>query len=77
VITVKQLKGILESLPDEATLVAYEGVEGIGLTVDYHGKEGWIDTGHEETPCDQKYHELQEFSVALEYWSPESGTYVQ
>ena len=52
-ITAKRLRELLERLPDDAALVAYEG-EGIGLRVfrGYRGSaerlSGWIETGHDE-----------------------------
>jgi len=75
-LTIKDLKILIDPLPDEAEVNAYEG-EGIGLNV-WHGKRhGWIETGHDEHPADGKFHDLSEFTTHLEGWLPPHGSHIQ
>lgn len=68
-IKVGTLKRLLEMLPNEAEVTAYEG-EGIGLNIrEKGGRSGWIETGpwnswdHEEVDVEAKEseHDLKEF----------------
>ena len=65
-ITVKQLIEILETLPPDATLVAYEG-EGCGLIINYREHYGWIETGwtteKEADPAEHDVAHLQRFYI--------------
>ena len=63
-LTVKRLREIISTLPDDAALIAYEG-EGIGLRV-IHGKSsGWIETGHEDNiPANESLHDIGDFEPA-------------
>lgn len=63
-ITAKTLRDLLEKLPDDATLKAYEG-EGIGLIVKHtSGASGWIETGYEEhVEAQPSEHDLGEFAA--------------
>lgn len=62
-ITAKRLRELLQKLPDDAALVAYEG-EGIGLRVIKGDLSGWIETGWSDEVCkdDSSKHDLTEFS---------------
>lgn len=62
-ITAKRLRELLEQLPDDAGLVAYEG-EGIGLRVVKGDLFGWIDTGYDDEVCedDSPDHDLTSFT---------------
>ena len=56
-ITVKELKKILNDYPDDATAIAYEG-EQTGIAINYGNKSGWIETGtDQDTPVDPEKHE--------------------
>lgn len=59
-LTVKRLKELLTDLPDDATVLAYEG-EGIGLIITYGQITGWIDTSpFDDEPVDESLHDLGE-----------------
>lgn len=63
-ITVKQLKVILDSLPDNATLVSIEGKHsGLIVVSGDRAKVGWIETGSVDNfkPIEYSDHELEEF----------------
>jgi len=76
-ITVKQLQAIMDVLPDDAELVAFEG-EGSGIGVWSDGLEGYIETGPDGEPCDPQFHDLKDFGCCgLHAWSPLAGDYVQ
>ena len=57
-ITIKQLKEMLQNFPDEAEVSAYEG-EDIGLSIQLGEKYGWIRTGIPEEKTNIKYELLQ------------------
>lgn len=62
-ITVKKLKELLDKLPDDARLIAYEG-EGVGLRVISVDDDnaGWIETGYQENHCSKDWeHDIKEF----------------
>ena len=61
-ITAKRLRELLEQVPDEAGLIAYEG-EGVGLCVLFGESSGWIETGDSEDCCedDSNQHDLVQF----------------
>lgn len=59
-LTIKKLKKLIENLPDEAYVNAYEG-EASGLQVSFNKKSGWIETGFTDEECPDKKHELEEF----------------
>ena len=57
-ITVKQLKELLQNFPDEAEVSAYEG-EDIGLSIQLGDKYGWIRTGVPEEKIPLKFDPLE------------------
>ncbi len=58
---IKKLKELINDLPDDAGIIAYEG-EGIGLRVVKGDVFGWIETGHsDEEECSHIHHDLSEF----------------
>lgn len=61
-ITAKRLRELLEQVPDDAGLTAYEG-EGIGLRVVKGELFGWIQTGPKDDVCedDSSEHDLTAF----------------
>lgn len=61
-ITAKRLRELLEQVPDDAGLTAYEG-EGVGLRVVKGELFGWIDTGSRDDHCDDNSseHDLTAF----------------
>lgn len=61
-ITAKRLRELLEQVPDDAALIAYEG-EGIGLRVFRGDLSGWIETGYDDDECedDSTEHDLTAF----------------
>jgi len=59
-LSIKKLKKLIENLPDEAQVNAYEG-EGCGLRINLGEKSGWIETGFDDTESNDKRHELEEF----------------
>lgn len=66
-IKVGTLKRLLEKLPDDAEITAYEG-EGIGLNIKaVDGRTGWIETNPwnsgdgEEAEVREDEHDLKEF----------------
>ena len=61
-LTIKRLKKLIENLPDEGQVNAYEG-EGCGLRINLDKKSGWIETGFDDADCNEKRHDLGEFTV--------------
>lgn len=61
-ITAKRLRELLEQVPDDAGLAAYEG-EGIGLHIVKGELCGWIETGYDDDECedDSTEHDLTAF----------------
>lgn len=63
-ITVKTARELLAQLPDDAQLTAYEG-EGTGISVRWHGRYGWIETGDGHREVEPDRHDLREFKKKL------------
>jgi hypothetical protein len=63
-LTILKLKKLIENLPDEAYVNAYEG-ESCGLQVSFNGKEGWIETGFGDDECNDKKHNLNDIEIKL------------
>jgi len=59
---VKELKRLLENIPDEALVVAYEG-EVTGISIDYGEINGFINTGG--TNWEPGEHRLDQFTVTI------------
>lgn len=58
-ITIKKLKELIDTLPDDACATAYEG-EGCGLIIEHGGNFGWIETGYGDDECEHHRHDLTE-----------------
>ena len=72
-LTIKNLKLLIEYLPDDAEVVAYEG-EGTGLRVMYGGFYGWIETGcDDDTECNPGKHSVAELLEYVEKGVPGSA----
>jgi len=66
-LTIKNLKKLIQNLPDDIRVTAYEG-EDCGLQVFTNtgvldtDKTGWIETGYSpEEECNPKKHDLKKF----------------
>ena len=62
-ITVKELKSLLENIPDDTMVSAYEG-ESTGLNLTYGDAIGWIEATPEDEPDNPNKHSLSELIKA-------------
>lgn len=60
-LNVKRLRELLDRIPDEADVVAYEG-EGVGLVIRSGEKTAWIETGERhDIVANETAHDLSDF----------------
>jgi len=58
-IRAKDLKKLINTLPDDAKVIAYQG-EACGLRILSEGRFGWIETGYDDNKeCNHSDHDIE------------------